>query len=296
MKYILGGGITGLIWAFYNEDFTVLTKDVGGQMSSNFNLGPRYLHKTQNAKKLLKSLNLPITESVIRVGYISDEGWVKNPDEDFRKKYYMKSRSIKDLSGYDSTVMNTNTKQFEIYEVDFPMMITKLVDSIDNRIILEQVRGIDLKSQHILYDNSTHYEKSYDFLVSSIPLNVFLWHAGEQKLANEYKSFGMSYTLVESSVFDLNRFDFVYDIRTNSTYHRITKCEDNLILDHFGSRELIECNNCIIDSIFVPNSQIISTQYVPSYSNVKFIGRYGTWDRKWKTETVIDEAIKFKNE
>jgi len=31
---------------------------------------------------------------------------------------------------------------------------------------------------------------------------------------------------------------------------------------------------------------------IDDLDDIKFIGRYGTWNRKWKTELVIEESIK----
>src|SRR3972149_2445932 len=104
-KYILGGGIAGLIYAFYNKDYEVISTEFGGQMASYFKLGSRYLHRTDQAINFLKDLNLPVEEIRITTGYQTrtDSYTDIMMDEDFKKRYYMKSRGIKTLEGYDET-------------------------------------------------------------------------------------------------------------------------------------------------------------------------------------------------
>ena len=131
-KYILGGGITGLIWAYYNKDFFIITPEIGGQMNNYFSVGPRYLHNTNNAKKFLKGLNLPIKEILIRVGYWQNGRFIE-PDSEFRKKYFMNSRGIENLDGYDETVMNTDIKEFIALEVDFKQLISVLENKLKEK-------------------------------------------------------------------------------------------------------------------------------------------------------------------
>ena len=60
-KYILGGGISGLICSFYTG-YPIISKNIGGQMKFNtdWHLGPRFLHVDEFSTKLLKDLNLPL--------------------------------------------------------------------------------------------------------------------------------------------------------------------------------------------------------------------------------------------
>ena len=43
-KIILGGGVAGLLQAYFNPDAVIVTDQIGGQFSSRFQLGPKYLH------------------------------------------------------------------------------------------------------------------------------------------------------------------------------------------------------------------------------------------------------------
>jgi hypothetical protein len=124
----------------------------------------------------------------------------------------------------------------------------------------------------------------FDKLISTIPLNVF------SKLSNsniDLKAFDMSYRLVDKDFFDFKDFNYVYDISDNK-YHRLTKCKQGVVLDYFGDIS----NEKIKDIIVVKNSQIISLDkdFSLNRDDIKFLGRYGAWNRRWKTETVIEET------
>jgi len=277
MKYILGGGITGLIYAFYNKDYKIITPEIGGQMKSNFSLGPRYLHDTLYSRKLLKDININIEESKIKIGYLSDNGFVV-PDDSFRKQYFMKSRNTNSLEHFDSSVMNSYKSEIDILKVDFDEIIEKLKTEVIN----EKVESIDL--QNNLINNTIKFKH----VISTVPinkLNIFNY---------DFQSFDMNY--VQYKIFeDLQDFDYVYDIRTNTKFHRITKDNDFLICDCFNEVDIDKNNEYYINHIKLKNAQILSVDFVKDLSNIKFVGRYGTWNRKWKTESVIEDAIEFRN-
>ena len=297
MNYILGGGITGLIFAFYNQKYKIITEDLGGQMSSQFTLGPRYLHKTPSAKAFLFELRVPTSERKVKVGYIDDSGWVKSPDTEFRQKYFMKSRNKTTLEGFDPTVMNSNKDVFDVLDVDFSLLIEKLVSSIDKKSII-QSRVSSVDTEHKLITLADNKELYYNHLVSSIPLNVFTnIMTNDHKIKNkDYESFHMTYCLVEpTDVFNVSDFDFVYDARSTTRSHRMTKDNNGVVLDYFGhvEKEDLRLGSIYKDHRTLWNCQIVSRDDEPHIKDVKFVGRYGTWNRSWKTEKVIDEAIIF---
>ena len=298
MKVILGAGISGLIWAKYHPDHFILTDQVGGQMMSYFDLGPRYLHnKSKHVENFLKDLNVPLKLSTIRVGYLDDSGFVNNPSIEFRQKYFMKSRGQTTIDGFDSTVLNTNVKEFQVYDVDFKVLINKLYDELEKRIYIGRISSINLKECSIL---TTYASYEYEKLVSTIPLNIFAKVSG---LDIQLQSYDMAYCLLSNEFFDLRGFDYIYDARTTTCFHRMTKCKQGIVCDVFGSR-VEEFKKTIWDKYYtvpkdeairlVKNNQIISLDKdfeIVDIENVKFVGRYGAWSRRYKTETVIEEAI-----
>jgi len=291
IKAVLGGGITSLIYLYYNKNFFSLTDQVGGQMSSSFDLGPRYLHnKSKYVTDFLQSLDIPIEHKTIKIGYLCDNGWVENPDLEFRQKYYMKSRGVKDISGFDYTVLNMNTKEFVVCNIDFKKLVEKLFDKVASRIYISPVIKIDLVEQLIFCD---HMKVKYDNLVSTIPLNIFC------KLSNlnqKLESISMTYCLMSQDFFDLENYDYVYDNRTTTNFHRMTKSKKGIVCDILESnkKDFLKTNK-VIEHKTISNAQIISLDKdfkLKEHSEVRFIGRYGAWNRRWKTETIIEEVQK----
>jgi hypothetical protein len=297
MKYIIGAGITGLIFAYYNKDYFVVSDQIGGQMLSHFDLGPRYLHyKSEKVRKFLESLDMPIHISTIKVGYLDDNGWIENPDLDFRQQYYLKSRGTKDIKGFDSSVLNCNIREFQVCDVDFKLLIYRLFQKVSDRIITDRIKKIDLEERLI---TTFEYSFNYNKLVSTIPLNIFCKISGIDK---QLEHTSIAYCLLSPFYFDLKQFDFIYDNRINTYHHRMTKSKQGIVCDVL-EQNLDKFKNSVDPEYYVlpiessikvvKNSQIISLEKdfrLDDHPEVKFLGRYAAWNRRFKTETIIEEA------
>ena len=94
----------------------------------------------------------------------------------------------------------------------------------------------------------------------------------------------------------MDKFDFVYVL--GQKFHRITKTIDGLVADVLGENTPEKCQQMFGEyyrnSFVLKNAQIISLKKLPKYNGVIFSGRYGAWNRKYKIEQVIEDAIKFK--
>ena len=297
-KYILGAGIAGLIYGFYKQDFYIVSPEVGGQMKSNFNLGPRYLHDTEISRKFLTDISYPIEKSTIRIAYLNDQGWINQPDLEFRQKYYMKSRATNSLEGFDSSVMNSNKSEFDILLVDFDEIIKKLVTRIGaHRFIKGTVDALDDRNRILTVGmDKGHKYYTYSSIVSTIPINFLNRSMMPPITTKPFESYDMTYVFCDEFQ-DLEGFDYVYDLRTTTSWHRMTREKYGIVLDFFGRVEKVDkildpIRPYIRDLKCLKNAQIISRDDIRDSGNVKFIGRYGTWNRTWKTEKVIEEAMK----
>lgn len=295
VSYILGGGIAGLVFAFYNDDYTIITDNVGGQFSAPFQLGPRYFHETENAKRFLRDLDFRnVTIKLVRVGYVDDSGFVDAPDAEFSKRYFMKSRGEQNLANFERVVMNNGVKEFCALNADFAEIVSRLSAILKDRIMIAKVLRVDTLLRCITISDNGESAKciDYDSLISTIPLNVFC------KLSNveceRLKSVSMTYCLAGRSAFDMKAFDFVYDCGQSTQFHRISADSAGVVFDFLESRAVD--TSAFKNAITLKNAQIMSLKSVPVIDCVTFAGRYGTWNRKWKTEVVIDEAIKHREQ
>jgi len=288
--FILGGGIAGLIWSYYNDGI-VISPEFGGQMSNHFPLGPRYLHDIPEARKFLLDIGLKIIPKKIVTGYLyNGEVLPEPPNAEFVEEYFFKSRG--GIGTFDSTVMSSQKSSFDSLLVDFEKIIDKLIMHLGKRKIEDKIIGINLKNKTFILEKNG--VKNYQKMVSTIPLNIFLKICS---MPCSLQCQPITYTWLSS---DYTRFpewcDYIYAPEKKFVYHRLTKDSKGIIVDIFGHHTKEKMKEVFgkhfIDCQTLWNSQIISIDEIPKVDNVKFVGRYGTWNRKWKTEMVISEAIR----
>ena len=311
--YILGGGIAGLITAFYLKDCKVISPEFGDQMASHFPLGPRYLESSKNSKKFLKDIGLPVEEFEIQVGYW--RGSYIQPNQNFREEYYKKSRGQDTLAGFNSTSMNSGKTKMTVLNVDFDKVIEKLVEKIGkNRLIKGKVKSIDPEMKCLVVEKEEGIESDvldYDYLFSTIPLSFLNKAVGFNET---YGSKPVTYCLLKKQILDKlqiakTQFDFIYCLGDFS-FHRITQDKrfpDQIVVDIFGAHEKEELKERFgedyIDSNILWNAQLDESNAKWIEENVMVlvnygiicIGRFGTHNRRWKTETVIDWALAQKD-
>lgn len=297
-NYILGGGIAGLIYAFYNKSFKVVTPEVGGQMANQFQLGPRYLHKTEFSIKFLQDLNVVVEDLHIKTGYQT----VKNRyidimlDLDYKQRYYMKSRGLKTLEGFDDTAMSSGKSSFTALKVDFTLLIQKLIIALEGRIILDKVQIIDSKNKEITLGSGTVLK--YEKLVNTMPLNIF----SSMLVRSEDVAFPFPETFKSQSVTFIlltpesnPGYDYIYVAAKSYPHHRLTFTDKGVVAEWFGIHSEEQCKkeykDRYVDSKILYGSQIIPINFVYDLKDIKLVGRFGTWNRHWKTEKVIEVAM-----
>lgn len=291
-KYILGGGIAGLIWAYYNPKFKIISETIGGQFNNYFPLGPRYLEDTAFSRKFLIDLGIPVVSIKIRMGYKDEDKILDRPPKDFLQKYYKKSRGVEISS--DSTAMNSRKTEMDVLIVNFKKIIDLLAEKIgEDRIIRSKITKIDTNKKEIsIKDGKVICE--YDKIISSIPLPIFYKLAKVK--SDNYRYQSMTYILLKPKFINLKCFDFVY-CAGNEPYHRLANDKKGIVADVLGWKTLSEIKRDFPDAVdfkHSPTAQIISGAPQEKFNdNISFIGRYGTWNREWKTEKVIEEAIKY---
>ena len=303
-KVVLGGGIAGLIWAYYNGG-VVISPDFGGQMNHHFKLGPRYLEDHPHTRKFLEEMGMPIVERKVKIGFYDAKGiHDEPPSEEYKENYYKKSRGRKDLEGYDATALSSGKTEFVTLDVDFQALIEKLVQELSLRMQLMPGKAIDLDVENgmlTIEDNGNRSMIQFDELVSTMPLNHFCIIAG---ISMELKCEPITYVLVKmTSAFQsiAQKYDYVYVAEIDAPHHRITldKEQDQMVLDLFGKHEIVDLQKWygnFINYHTLWNAQIIPLKDPLVLKRIKFIGRYGTWRREWKTEMVILEAMKAKEQ
>ena len=72
-KYIIGNGISGLIWKYYNPEFQIIAPTPAGGIYASSHLV--WLHDSPETRDLVTKLGLPYTLKQSRIGYYHG-GWI----------------------------------------------------------------------------------------------------------------------------------------------------------------------------------------------------------------------------
>src|SRR3990167_8183212 len=74
-NYIIGGGISGLVFQFYHSDFEIITTDIGGMYGKTYMV---WLHDTPETRKLLVDLKYDNPELYKKKSWIGYywKGWI----------------------------------------------------------------------------------------------------------------------------------------------------------------------------------------------------------------------------
>jgi hypothetical protein len=293
-NFILGGGISGLICAYYNPSYTIISKNIGGQLKSPFPLGPQYLHYTPEIEELLMELKLPITTKEVKIGYYYKGKYI-TPKDSHQREYWLKTR---DRTGFQETCMMGRRDSFEAFTVSPKELAEALSLRVRNKILAEAYQ-VDLSERKILCWEG---EFKYDKLISTVPLPVFL------KLANKsgalsWKDVYFEYAQTKKDGIlhrilwqEGKEFDFIYFPWIGVEFYRITKLEEPFCVleyTHIPSYKAYEIE--VVKTHVLKYAKIISgsSEEVEKLDeNLKFVGRYAKWDSKYFVHHAIKEAKK----
>ncbi len=226
-KIILGGGISGLLQAYYNPEALLVSDQIGGQLKAPFQLGPKYLHVDEYSKRFFSEIGLNPNIKKIKIGFLYDGEFHNTNTEENRKLYFQKTREKNEP--YHSS-MSADMTEFDSFDIDTDDIVDLLKEKIKNKIIIGKVEKIDNRFKEITVNGETiKYEK----LISTIPLNIFLYLNNKAEIAKSFKSFPTTFILDEI-VWDIEDYDYVYVSEPCYPFHRITKTESGTVLEFKG--------------------------------------------------------------
>ena len=305
MKAILGGGVAGLISAFYLPEYYLITDKIGGWQNKNtFQLGPRLLEVTPATTAFLKKLNLPIQEKKVFIGYrtpmqLSCHKYLRTGDftgskkDNFAKKYALKTREQENIDA----VLSGDKDTLIVFDIEYDLILKKLEEKIQDRIILDKITSIDLKKQQFSTLKYPAIINNWDELINTLPLNLFC-ELSKFELQRDFTAFHTTFIKVKPTdytKFFYKIYDYIYSIDT--VWHRCNIFRDYSVLEVKGKfdseiQKLIEKDEFeILDKITIPFAQMKYSyndleQIIP---NVKNIGRYACWCHKIKMEEIVEK-------
>lgn len=276
---ILGAGISGLIFSFFNPDFKILTKDVGGQNKNPLPMGVRLLHKNKWNKRLLKKLGIKAKVKTAKIGYWVDCGVENKASRRFRHIYWQVSRQGRGKP--NESYLSGGKDKLKYYDVNMGEIIKKLHEACENRIEFIGKRKFDLTK--------------YDLIINTIPANVFFKIAGiKHNFEFLPKTFVYAKNFTPQIIpISLEKYSYVYCAMLGSQLTRISRTKNVFCLEYAGILKNKVWQE--IERMVLSVGQII-TQKPPYPDNVIPIGRYAEWNDDLLIQDVVKKAIKWRKE
>jgi len=297
-KYILGGGISGLIFAYYNKDFAIITPDIGGILKTKFISATVLLHKDENTIAMLKELDLPFDFVRHEIRYLTEAGFTKEISGKDRilmvKKKMTEANKLPKLEDVEVKDINlsTETNFIELVSVKSTDLIDVLYNKVKDRVIFDEVIYLDdseikLKSNNII---------SFDYLISTIPANFFF---KLRKESIDLKSKSITMVLSKELPEELKGkdFDLVYNNRIDKLWSRMNKNGDEYLYEFTGivteenAKQLFNDN---ISKYYIKHDGVIESCELPVFDNITYLGRFALWQHKFKIHDAIKIAKEFR--
>jgi len=293
-KFILGSGISALIFKYFNPSYKIISPDEkpGGQLTKHNNLLTTfYIHNTLETRELLNNLKIKYKEKRLKIYYYYYGKILENITNEQRINFIKNKINNMNLS--------VSNNFLDILDCNIEEVIKKLTPK---DIIYGSIKLINNNRKFFVYQDKnknliTHY---YDMIISSIPANLFF------NLTYNYKCpYYLNYlpsTFISSQI----KPEFIKD--EDSIYYIL---DDNLPfsrVQRFGINTYIyEATGLLTDEEikkYIKNFTSVERRYVGiikdedilNFKYIKFIGRNALWNSSIKIQDVIKYAKYFKNE
>ncbi len=329
-NFIVGGGLAGLIYAYYNKDFKILTDRIGGQSTTGFELGPRLIQKHEMTTKLLADLGFknfikyhdynmmrhakPMIENVAGIGYYEQGNISDNASDDFRLKYYIKSRCLTgDTIEVPETVMSENKISIDYYEITHAKLAGLLAEKLkkEQRIFLGKVQQVHIDDKLINFTPNDGDTKTLGFnkIVNTAPFPFFFKMCNPLAELNDGFEFEPKYFIVADKhdfwqYMGRTDHDYVYFADDDIPWHRITMGKTECIIECTGEEQYSKfaekykkydwhCEHLKVGQIKQSYDSLnITTENGTGPQHVRMLGRYAQWNHEIKTQQVVESAVR----
>ena len=310
-KLIIGGGISGLIWNFYNPGYQIITPEVGGDYGRTYMI---WMHRTAETIKLLKDLGWENAEELyhdVYIGYFMD-GWIKTkltPEENLKiiqKKMTDWDKPLNENFLPKSFKMSTTSADavnvMKTLDVDLSEVVKRLNDKahIQHGFVRSIYNNSIVVTNKLTDDPESGRVIEYDKLVSTIAAPLFWGSYRQQKLIpQEFNSHPITnvITKIRPQYHD-DKFEMIY-YDDSVPYARTSKMGDTYAYEFTGyiSKEKVQellYGVKIEDYIVIKYGRIFEgVDNKPPENNMLFLGRFAEWKFGITTEHVVKKTLDF---
>jgi len=297
-QYIVGSGITGLIWKFYNPEYQIISPESPGTFAKSHLV---WLHDTPFTRQLVKDLGFQIKTKRSYIGYYVDceysnkqtttinrkviQKKMTNWDEPINKKFKIKSKQISLNTEKDESFMN-------VLDVDLVELISRLQKNAD----VEQGLVTRITDNEIsVTKENKHIKYKYDRLITTMPA-PFFWKAYSKDM--KFKSTPITNVIVKKNPgHHMQNCEMMYYSDKNIEYSRTSFLDGVYAIEFTGvvPEEHIrqKYSDLEIISCFVIQHGRIeeNLQNVEPNDKIVFSGRFAKWKFGITTEHVVELVI-----
>lgn len=303
MKYIIGNGISGLIWKHYHPDYKIVAPTEAGGMYAKSHLV--WMHDAEETRHLLNELGIPFTLKKSRIGYYVG-GWIMDNigdkenlvilqhkmtpwDQPLDTSFKPRDRKLSLSEGYvlDTNYMNT-------IDVDLEELVKRIDQKTDVVGLVTHIDKDQFQVQTKEGDQLTFL--SYDKLISTIAA-PFFWKAfGDPSKADTFKCIPITNIIIRQKPREFDdKYEMVYYDDT-VPFSRVSHLNGRYAIEFTGYMPKEEFQRMypdyeIIEYFVVAQGRIFQTENYPPTENIIFSGRFAQWIPGIVTENVISQAI-----
>lgn len=296
-KFIIGGGISGLVFQYYHPEYEIITPDIGGLFASAY---IAIIHDTSETRKFLKDLGFEDLEHRAKKSYIGYyvDGWIRETlSSDLNKLMIQKKMTEWDKKidrKFEPETLEMSTSKtvnyFKTFDID-PAQVIGRLSQLKRKVRDGKVTNIDDETITYVDRNDAVHILRYDSLVTTIAAPIFWKLYGKPK---EFKSIPITniITSVKPPVFH-DKFDSVY-YDGEYPFSRITHLTDKYAIEFTGvfPKELFahEIDNYLV----VPHGRIFkASENIPPNEKITFLGRFAQWEYGVVLEHIIKKTLEY---
>lgn len=296
-NYILGGGVAGLISAFYKKDYTIITDKIGGWQNLNkFQLGPRLLEVNYNTTSFMRKIgfgNIDIKQ--INIGYMYENDFITTfADDNFKIKYANKTREL-EIGQIHNSILSSGKNKLLVFDIDYDLILKRLEELVSDRIIIKKIFSIDTDNNYIEFLHKELIEKiKYDNLINTLPITLF------QRLSKLVDLEEHDFTAFHTTFFKCDYNDYLRKIKNelnldyfysiaSTHWHRCNLFKHYVVFEVKGKTDILMDNYSVLDKVTIPFAQMkFSYEDInTTKNNIQHIGRFAQWNHKIKMEELI---------
>ena len=293
-KYVIGGGLSGLIFGYYNPEYTVLTDSFGGFINNRIARSFIYLHETEATWSLLNDLDVDSFVKELKIAYYHhDTGLSPEPADGFAEDYL--PRKIPGEWVPEKVELSAPGDEFRGVFVD-ENLVDVMKNEVDSRIgYVHEITedhiffGQDpVPPEGVSYDGERNHKLDWDSIVSTVPAPVFerfvvgdtgwtldsepVTYAELEQIPDRYRELPWNLLYIVDEV----------------PYHRVMR---NMLSGKFYAEMRGEVDFGPAETVTHPTGVIHDEDLVAPFEGIEFLGRFAEWSSNVRQDHTIERAI-----